>query len=406
MAEQVLMLALSPTMEQGVITNWLKKVGDKVKEGEVICEVETDKATMEYESQVAGTVLKITVPEGGQAGVGDCIAVVGEEGEDVSSFDMPVPPVKEEAAKPEKKPEELQEKTPVVVPKAEGIKSTPLARKMATEHELDLAVITGTGPGGRITVKDVEQAINPEKTPPVTSAQILSKTIEPLKDEEIEITQKRRVIAERLAGSKFSAPHYYLKVSANVDELLRTRKKLKQGSNKNISLNAFIMKIVAEAIKHHPEINSSWADEKIIRHSRIDIALAAAQEDGLITPMVRDCGNKGILAIDEELKVLIEKARTNALSQEEYTGSTFTISNLGSFGIEEFTAIINPPESAILAIGQAVKTPVVDIDGNITTASVMKLTLSCDHRIIDGAVSAAFLADLRQIIESPISAFY
>jgi pyruvate dehydrogenase E2 component (dihydrolipoamide acetyltransferase) len=407
MAEQILMLALSPTMEKGTITKWLKKVGDKVASGEVICEVETDKAAMDYESMADGVLLKIVVPEGGQASIGECIAVIGQEGDGVSDSQADKQ-VQAEPAKPVQEPV----RQPVSQPKIEAstssqIKSTPLARKMASQHGIEIGSITGTGPAGRVILRDIEQAMasgnKPAKSAGASKTDVSAGI---LKDEEIPVSGIRKVIAQRLVESKFSAPHYYLKVSADASELVRTRQKLKLDSAKNVSINAFLLKLTAEMIKHHPAINSTWAGDKIIRHGRIDIALAVALDDGLITPVVRDCGNKGIMAIETELAELIALAKAGKLQKEQYNNSTFTISNLGSFGIDDFTAIINPPGSAILAVGQISKRPVVDAGGNIVAASMMNMTLSCDHRVIDGAVGAAFMSDLKHLIEEPMSAFY
>lgn len=407
MAEQILMLALSPTMEKGTITKWLKKVGDKVASGEVICEVETDKAAMDYESMADGVLLKIVVPEGGQAAIGECIAVIGQDGEGVSDSQADKQ-VQAEPAKPVQEPV----RQPVSQPKIEAstssqIKSTPLARKMASQHGIEIGSITGTGPAGRVILRDIEQAMasgnKPAKSAGASKTDVSAGI---LKDEEIPVSGIRKVIAQRLVESKFSAPHYYLKVSADAGELVRTRQKLKLDSAKNVSINAFLIKLTAETMKHHPAINSMWAGDKIIRHGRIDIALAVALDDGLITPVVRDCGNKGIMAIETELAELIALAKAGKLQKEQYNNSTFTISNLGSFGIDDFTAIINPPGSAILAVGQISKRPVVDAGGNIVAASMMNMTLSCDHRVIDGAVGAAFMSDLKHLIEEPMSAFY
>ena len=419
MAEQILMLALSPTMEKGTITRWVKNVGDKVASGDVICEVETDKATMDYESQAEGVLLKIVVPQGSQATIGECIALIGEPGEGVSDSQTekqvqaePAESELKKATTQEQPPEQEKVKQPTAQPKIETsisgqIKSTPLARKMASQHGIDIGSITGTGPAGRVILRDVEQAMasgnKPAKSAAVSKIGISAGI---LKDEEIPVSGKRKVIAQRLVESKFSAPHYYLKVSADAGQLVRTRQKLKLDSAKNISINAFLLKLTAETMKHHPAINSTWAGDKIIRHSSIDIGLAVALDDGLITPVVRDCGNKGIIAIETELAELIALAKAGNLQKEQYSNATFTISNLGSFGIDEFTAIINPPGAAILAVGQISKRPVVDVDGNIAAALMMNMTLSCDHRVIDGAVGAAFLNDLKHLIEEPMSAFY
>lgn len=411
MAEKLPMLALSPTMEEGTIISWKKKEGEKVEMGEVICEVETDKAAMEYESPASGVLLKILVPEGKTARVGEPIAILGEEGEtlDLETEEQPkveAQPAEVEGAskssieKPPEKAEKAHETT--VEEQSKRLKISPLAKKLAEEHGIDVSKIKGSGPGGRIIKRDIEAAISSTTlTPPAGIIKPAIASAETSEIQEIPITQKRKIIAKRLSESKFSAPHYYLRTKVIVDELMKTRRILEEETGMKISFNAFLIKLVAEALKKHPRINASWGEDKILLYKRIDIGLAVAQEDGLITPVVRDCGSKGILKISEELKDLIERARQGRLNPEEYTGATFTISNLGMFDIEEFTAIINPPASAILAVGKIHDEPIVE-DGEIHIHLVIRLTLSCDHRVIDGAVGAAFLQDLKRMIEMPL----
>lgn len=411
MAEKLPMLALSPTMEEGTIINWKKKEGEKVEMGEVICEVETDKAAMEYESPASGVLLKILVPEGKTARVGEPIAILGEEGEtlDIETKEQPkleAQPVEVEGAsrssieKPPEKAEKAHETA--VEEQSKRLKISPLAKKLAEEYGIDVSKIKGSGPGGRIIKRDIEAAISSTTlTPPSEIIKPATASVETSEIQEIPITQKRKIIAKRLSESKFSAPHYYLRTKVIVGELMKTRRILEEETGMKISFNAFLMKLVAEALKKHPRINASWGEDKILLYKRIDIGLAVAQEDGLITPVVRDCGSKGILKISEELKDLIERARQSRLNPEEYTGSTFTISNLGMFDIEEFTAIINPPASAILAVGKIHDEPIVE-DGEIHILPVIRLTLSCDHRVIDGAVGAAFLQELKRMIEMPL----
>jgi pyruvate dehydrogenase E2 component (dihydrolipoamide acetyltransferase) len=432
MAEQVLMLALSPTMEEGTIVSWHKKVGDSVAQSDIICEVETDKATMEYESVNEGTLLKILIPEGGQAKVGDPIAVVGESGEDISAL--------MEAAEPEEKPAAAraaepaaESQPPTAQPKetpqkavppgpAEGLKASPLARKMAGEKGIDLRTVRGSGPGGRIVKRDMEKALRQAASyGPAAAVGVAGAAVSPYapaaagptssgKDQQVPVSGKRKIIAKRLSESKFSAPHYYLRIDVDAGAMMAARARLntllpKEAGGK-VSPNAFLIKFVAETLKKYPSVNASWQGDTILQFGKIDIALAVAQEDGLITPVVRDCGSKGIVQIDRELKVLIDKALNNKLAPEEYSGATFTISSLGTSGILEFTAIINPPGSAILAVGRIHKTPFVEDDGSIGVRSQMILTLSCDHRVIDGAVGAAFLSDLKAVIEYPIDHLY
>ena len=419
MAEQVLMLALSPTMEEGTIVTWHKKEGDSIAQSDILCEVETDKATMEYESVNEGTLLKILVSDGGQAKVGDPIAVVGEPGEDISGLDKAAErkaepaaataqPAAPEPAAPQ--PAAPQPAAPQV--SAGQLKASPLARKMATEHGIDMRVLQGSGPAGRIVKRDIEKALRQvaSRGPaeavgiqgPAGPAFIPTAAGPTAKDERIPLSGKRKIIAQRLAESKFSAPHYYLRIDVDAGAMMAARQRLNARLPKDpagkVSPNAFLIKFVAETLKKYPVVNSSWQGDAILRFGKIDIALAVAQEDGLITPVVRDCGSKGIVQIDRDLKLLIDKARNNKLTPEEYNGATFTISSLGTSGILEFTAIINPPGSAILAVGRIHNAPVAGEDGTISVRSQMILTLSCDHRVIDGAVGAAFLSDLKAFI--------
>jgi pyruvate dehydrogenase E2 component (dihydrolipoamide acetyltransferase) len=417
MAEKVLMLALSPTMDTGAIVNWQKKEGDEIASGDVLCEVETDKTTMDYETTQEGTLLKILVEAGGRVKVGDPIGVVGEQGEDISGILEEIQAQRTEETAEEQTEEKAeseageqkQEREPAAPQQAgpaplngaaqqapQGVLASPLARKLAQERGIDLHRISGSGPAGRIVKRDVEQAQPGAAASRQAPAQ--------LADETIPVSEKRRVIARRLSESFYSAPHYYEKIVVSAEHMLDARTRINARAKEKLSLNAFIVKLVAEAIGKHPMVNASWRGESIIKHGSIDIGLAVAQPDGLITPVVRDCQAKGIARIDRELKDLIDKAMNNRLAPEEYTGATFTISNLGSFGIRDFTAIINPPASAILAIGEVVKQPVVDDHDAIVVQRQMAMTISCDHRILDGAVSAAFMKTVKDIFEDPIAA--
>ncbi len=413
MAEKLFMLALSPTMETGTIANWTKKEGDAVKSGDILCEVETDKATMEYESSAEGVILKILVTSGQQAKVGEPIAIVGKKGEDFSALLKAAPAAPQNGASKasEKKTESASTAKSSAPAHAEGdkVKSSPLARKIASLNQVDIAAVAGSGPAGRVVKKDIELAMvsgtsaaNPGPAKPA-ALPALTRAVS-AGDEKIPLSGKRKVIAQRLVESKFSAPHFYLKLSVAMDKIMETRTAWNEKSKDKISLNAFVIKFVAEALKKNPAVNSGWRGDHILKFGSQDIGLAVAQQDGLITPIVRDAGNKGIKQIDQELKALIEKAQSNKLNPEEYSGATFTISSLGSFGIEEFTAIINPPGAAILAIGEIKKTPVYDDNGDLKPQSLMKLTLSCDHRVIDGAVGSYFLKELKDILENPIKA--
>jgi pyruvate dehydrogenase E2 component (dihydrolipoamide acetyltransferase) len=426
MAEKVLMIALSPTMEEGTIVRWNKKEGETVGSGDLLCEVETDKATMDYESPLEGTLLKVLVPEGGSAKVADPIAIMGEKGEDISALLEEV--AAEQALKPAaviqepgvstaaaltstmRASGEPVEPTPM---RAARAKASPLARKMARESGVDLNMVSGTGPDGRIVKRDIEGRRHSELSIPIAD---LPSPGEPLVgmpavvEERIPVTGKRKVIAQRLAESKLQAPHYYLRLSIAMDGIMSARARLNAGLEERVSLNAFIIKFVAEALKKHGMVNSSWQEDHILKFGTIDIGLAVAVPDGLITPVVRDCGSRGILAIESDLKVLIPKAREGKLLPEEYKGATFTITNLGAFGIEDFTAIINPPGSAILALGAIQKQQVIVTSetGEDTTQirSLMKVTMSCDHRVIDGATGAGFLSSLKAMMENPIEVLY
>jgi len=461
MAEQVLMLALSPTMEEGTIVSWHKKEGDTIAQSDIICEVETDKATMEYESVNEGTLLKILVSAGGQAKVGDPIAVVGEAGEDIGDLvkaagqkaqadaaarapAAKAPAAEAASATPEagqpaedKKPGAApsageQPAAPAVprasaagqppasqpaaaAPPAGAIKASPLARKMAGEQGIDIRTLRGSGPAGRIVKRDIEKALRQGAAFGAASAIGVQGPVAPAfaptgsgRDEQVPVSSKRKIIARRLSESKYSAPHYYLRIDVDAGAMMAARQRINARLPKEdkVSPNAFLIKFAAETLKRYPTVNASWQGDTILRFGKMDIALAVAQEDGLITPVVRDCGTKGIVQIDRELKLLVDKARGNRLTPEEYNGATFTISSLGTSGILEFTAIINPPGSAILAVGRIQKVPVVEDSGSIGVRSQVILTLSCDHRVIDGAVGAAFLSDLKAMIEYPVDHLY
>ena len=438
MAERILMTALSPTMEEGTITAWKKKEGDLINPGDVICEVETDKASMDYESTQEGVLLKVVVPSGGGAKVGEMIGIIGSKGEDFQSLLSAPKPAAAGKAEAPKAETSKAEAAKAEAPKAEaskfeaaaaapaqsaaaaasadsaasagsdaaaprpadggGIKASPLARKLAAERNINLRLLSGSGPGGRITKRDVEQF---RGVPMGAVVRDVSRAAAGAADQEIPVSGRRAVIAKRLSESKFSAPHYYLKVSVAMEAVLQARAMLNEGRKSKVSLNAFLIKFAAEALKRHPIVNAGWKGETIVQFGSIDIGLAVDVGNGLITPVVRNCGNRGVEEIDRDLQELIEKAGANKLKPEEYTGATFTISNLGSFGVEEFTAIINPPGSAILALGQTKPTPVVGPDGAVKVANIMKMTLSCDHRVIDGAAGGRFISDLAKLMEQP-----
>ncbi len=411
MAEHILMTALSPTMEEGTIVSWLIAENSPVKIGDILCEVETDKATMDYEADQQGILLKILKESGSKTSVGQPIAIIGNAGDNIDDLlytDAPTPESQKTDPIAPNAPVDTQSPARAIpenslAPEALStmrIKASPLARNIAKMRNIDLRSVVGSGPGGRIVKRDVEAAISNQGTAMQTPIQ------RSLEDKKIPVSGAKSIVASRLSESKFSAPHFYLKLSVDASAIIASREALNATQKEKVSFNAFLIKFVAEALRRNPEINASWQSDSIIQFGAIDIGLAVDQGNGLLTPIVRDCANKGIIDIDQELRVLIEKASAGRLKPEEYTGATFTISSLGAFGIEEFTAIINPPGSAILAVGKIINTPVVDKEGAIVISPIMKLTLSCDHRVIDGLTGACFLNDLKQMLESPIHALY
>ena len=420
MAEQVLMTALSPTMEEGTIVAWNKKEGSTVSAGEVLCEVETDKATMDYESTQEGTLLKVIRGDGSTARVGEVIAILGEKGEDIAGLvaeatvpeavaPEPPAPASSSAAGPSgSSAPQSPAMGDATSASAATTKASPLARKIAVDRGIDIAQVPGTGPAGRVVKRDVERLGEQPVQQPVAAGVVATGVAvnSPGEDITIPVAGVRSVIARRLSESKYSAPHYYLKSSVRMESVLEARRQLNGELPEKVGFNAFLVKFVAEALKQHPGINASWQGDHILQFGSIDIGLAVDRGNGLITPIVRNCGNRGVVDIDRELRALIAKAGEGKLQPSEYTGATFTITNLGSFGVEEFTAIINPPGSAILAVGAIAKTVVVDDMDNVEVAQVMKMTLSCDHRVIDGTAGGQFIHELKQIIETPVRVLF
>ena len=431
MAEKVQMIALSPTMEEGTILTWAKKVGDSVDTGDVLCEVETDKASMDYESAQEGVILSIIRPEGASAKVGDVIAILGEKGEDISELEKEI---QAEAAAGKSAAPAAAAASPAAAaststagpaassqaapagsasqagssPAASGAgKSSPLARKIAEQKGIDIGQVSGSGPGGRVVKRDVE-GFTPAARPASAGAGAPSfaAAVPAGADQIIPVSGLRGAIARKVSETMFSAVHFYIKNSVEMDELMAARAMLNKEAPFKVSFNAFIMKLCAEAIKRYPLVNSSWQGDKIVQYGSIDIALAVDLGNGLFMPVVRNVGNKGIVQVDTELKDLIDRAGKNALKPEEYTGATFSISNLGSFGVEEFTAVINSPGSAILALGEVKKTPVYGEDGSLKPANIMKMTLSCDHRVIDGSLGGRFLSELKKSMENPVRVLF
>jgi len=418
----VLMPALSPTMTDGKLAKWLKKEGDTVESGDVLCEIETDKATMEVEAVDEGTLGKIIVAEGSEGVLVNApIAVILEEGEDASDLDAAPAsapaPAAVDAAAPEAAPASAaQAPAPAVAPAAPATDGTrvfasPLARRIASQEGLDIAALSGSGPNGRIVKRDVEAALKdgvPAKAAAPAAAPAPASAVAGGGGyTEVANSTMRKVIASRLSESKQTVPHFYLTVDCTIDKLLETRKKLNaaapdgEGGYK-ISVNDFVVRAVALALKQIPEANATWTDEAIRLYDDIDVSVAVATPNGLITPVVRKADSKGLASISNEVKDLAARGRDGKLMPEEYQGGGFTISNLGMFGVKDFSAIINPPQSCILAVGAGEQRAVV-VDGALGIATQMTCTLSVDHRSVDGAVGAQFLQAFKRIIEEPLT---
>ena len=396
MAEIIRMPKMSDTMEEGIISRWLKKVGDQVNSGDILAEVETDKATMELESYDDGVLLHIGVKNGESVPVNDVIAIIGEKGENI----------KEILKKEETKKEETKKEETITIPEIDDIskdkrlKASPLAKKIAKEKGINLTNIKGSGDGGRIIKKDIEE--NTEIISSQNSTNIiLPKTIGKESFDEIPISQMRKTISKRLSESKFSSPHFYITMEINMDNCIEGRKKINETSEVKISFNDIIIKATAAALRKHPMINSSYLEDKLRTNHHIHIGVAVAVKDGLLVPIIKFADNKSLSHISLEVKNLANKAKNKNLQPSDWEGNTFTISNLGMFGIDEFTAIINPNDSCILAVGGIKNTPIIK-NGEIVPGNLMKVTLSCDHRIVDGAMGSAFLQTLKELIEDPI----
>ena len=416
MAEIIRMPKMSDTMEEGVIASWLKKVGDEIKSGDILAEVETDKATMELESYDDGVLLHIGVKDGDSVPVDGVIAIIGEKGEDVNEIlkdiendTSSVDNSEEVNETPIEKEIEVKVETPAPAPEEknissddERIKASPLAKKLADEKGIDLSNISGSGDGGRIIRKDIEEYKGiPAKTAEVQKEIKLPQIHSEESFEEIPVTQMRKTISKRLAESKFSAPHFYLTMEIDMDNCIEGRKKINESSEVKISFNDIILKACAVALRKHPMVNSSYLTDKIRINHHVHIGVAVAVDEGLLVPVIRFADNKSLSHISAEVKSLAKRAKDKQLQPSDWEGNTFTISNLGMFGISEFTAIINPNDSCILAVGGIKSTPVVK-NGEIVPGNIMKLTLSCDHRLVDGATGAAFLQTLKELIEDPI----
>ncbi len=412
---------LSDTMEEGNIVGWLKAVGDQVEPGDVLAEVETDKATMELESFQSGTLLYIG-QDSGAVPVDGIIAIIGEKGEDyeaqlkeAQSKSAAAPAEKTEAPKEAPKAESKTAAAPpavtIAAPAASAVsapsdngsrvKASPLAKSLAADAGINIGSIPGTGDGGRIVKKDVEQYIasGGAQAPASGGAPMMTLDTE-VQYGDVPVTQMRKVIARRLGESKFTAPHFYLTVEINMDRAIDARKDLK-ANDIRVSFNDFVVKACAMALRKHPSINSSWMGDTIRVHSDVNIGVAVAVPDGLLVPVINNADQKSMSYINQEVRTLAGKAKDKKLQPQEMSGNTFTISNLGMFGIEEFTAIINSPDSCILAVGSIVEKPIVK-NGAIVVGNMMKVTLSCDHRVVDGASGAQFLQTLKGMLENPI----
>ncbi len=418
----VRMPLLSDTMTEGVIAEWHKKVGDKLKDDDILADVETDKATMEVMGYAEGTLLHIGVEKGQAAKVNGIIAIVGPEGTDISGIlnqgDAPASEKKADAPVADKADAPVAEKTDTE-PAAEKesqtadggrLKASPLAKRIAKEKGIDLAQVAGSADGGRIIKKDIENykpaLAAPEKaaSAPASSekpAATIPQYIGEEKFTEKPVTQMRKVIAKRLSESLFTAPHFYLTMSIDMDGAIAARAKMNEYAPVKISFNDLVLKATAIALKQHPNVNSSWLGDKIRYNEHVNIGVAVAVEDGLLVPVVRFADGKSLSHISAEVKDFAQRAKAKKLQPADWEGSTFTISNLGMFGIDEFTAIINPPDACILAIGGISQVPVVK-NGAVVPGNVMKVTLSCDHRVVDGATGSAFLQTLKALLEEPV----
>ena len=423
MATKVHMEALSPTMEEGQLVKWLKSEGDPVANGEILAEIETDKAIMELLARGEGVLRKILIAEGATAPVGEVIAVIAGADEDIDALVSSTPglasvsqvltpaesALSQASSEPtEEAPEVREEESQAGLAyggEETRVKASPLARRLALEADIDLRSVRGSGPGGRIVMTDIESAKSgggiasaagvdsPPHAPPEAGIDF----------EDRPLSQMRKAVARRLVESLGPVPHFFLRITVDMTRTLDARKRVNQlleGKGGKVSVNDFILKATAHALKRHPEVNAQWMGDGIRRHFRVHLGVAVAVEDGLITPVIRDANKKGLEEISREVRELAARGREKKLRPEEYSGSTFSVSNLGMFGIHEFTGVINPPEAGILAVGGIEETPVAE-DSQVVVRRLMKVTMSCDHRVIDGATGAGFLRTLKEMLEEP-----
>ncbi len=427
--EVINMPRLSDTMEEGTVASWLKKVGDKVEEGDILAEIETDKATMEFESFYSGTLLYIGIQEGESSPVDAVLAVIGPEGTDVDAvLNAKQSKGKKESTSEDKKDESTSEASKQdsesseksdsgskAVNDGQRIFVSPLAKKMAEDKGIDLTNVSGSGDNGRIVKKDIEnfkpaaksQPQEQDKAPAQESG--AAKAVAPVSlpvgeegTEEVKNSQMRKAIAKTLSKSKFTAPHYYLTIEVDMDTAMTSRKQINDMPETKVSFNDMVVKACAMALRKHPQVNTSWSDDAMLYHHHIHIGVAVAVPDGLVVPVLRFADQMGLTQIGGSVKDLAGKARDKKLTPAEMEGSTFTVSNLGMFGISEFTSIIYPPNSAILSVGAIVEKPVVK-NGEIVVGNIMKVTLACDHRTVDGATGSQFLLTLKTYLENPVT---
>lgn len=418
MAEAIRMPLLSDTMKEGIIAEWHKKVGDTVKSDDIIAEVETDKATMEVMPYVDGTLLYIGVEKGKGVPVNGIMAIIGKPGEDFQAIlaqenggSAPASaPIGTDANKTPAAPAAVIAEEAPATSSDERVKASPLAKRLAEERGVDIHAIKGSGDNGRIIKRDVDGFLPSAAAPVAATAPAPTKAAPVVAPSytgeeahtDIPLSQMRKIIAQRLSESKFGAPHFYLSMTVTMDNAMEARKAINKVSPEKVSFNDMVIKACAMALRKHPTVNSSWMGDFIRQNHHIHIGTAVAVEEGLIVPVVKFADQKGLAQIAVEAGSLIDKARNKKIQPHEFTGNTFTISNLGMMDIDEFTAIINPPDACILAVGKIVATPVVE-NGQIVVRNLMKLTLSCDHRVVDGAVGSRFLQTLKTHLENPVT---
>jgi pyruvate dehydrogenase E2 component (dihydrolipoamide acetyltransferase) len=415
----VRMPKMSDTMEEGTLVSWQKKVGDKVKSGDILAEVETDKATMELEAYEDGTLLYIGIKEGDAVPVDGIIAVIGEQGANVEALlareNGEAAPAASESKPAETAPEAVDEKSTSVADSGDRIKASPLAKRLADEKGINLSQVAGSGDNGRIVKRDVDEfkpSAKPAEAAPVQAAAPSAPKapqptvpVAPASGDFVDtpVSQMRKTIARRLSDSLFTAPHFYVTMEIVMDKAMALRPQLNEVSTAKISFNDMVIKACAVALKQHPAVNSAWMGDKIRRYNYVNIGVAVAVDEGLLVPVIRDADKKTLSAISAEVKDLAGKAKDKKLQPKDWEGNTFSISNLGMFGVDEFTAIINPPDSCILAIGGIKKVAAFKEDGTVYPTNIMKVTISADHRVVDGALAAAFLNTVKKLLEEPMS---